>query len=991
MKKMVLLMGVLLLFNYVAWAQHRQLKGKITDAQTNEPLPAVTISVKGSSMGGASDAEGMFSISIPSGEVTLVFNYIGYGTREIKVSEGQTGINVQMTAVAKGLDEVVVIGYGAVKKSDLTGSVTSLKAEELKKIPTGNVVEAIQGKVPGLDITRTSGSSNAGVNVTVRGTRSINAGNGPLYVIDGVQYSNVQDINSNDIQSMEVLKDASSTAIYGSRGANGVIIITTKKGTSGKAKVSFNTYAGMSKVAGYPSVNDATGYVALAREANRTTGKWASPADDSKIFNTTQLDAINNNIQTNFSDLLLHNGMQQDYQVGLTAGSEKLRSYISLDYYNEKGVLMLDNLQRYTGRLNLDYDLNRYLTLGTQTQVTFNNQSTRQDPLNLANKISPLTFAFNEDGSLNMVPNQGKDINPLADEQNGAFEDNASTTRLFPTLYAELKPFKGLNARTVFSFNSSSTRQGVFKSANTIARFGQASEASYANTNSRNLSWENIITYQKELKGHSLTVTGISSYLKFENETASALGRNLLLTSQLYYALANSTQDVSIYSNYNKNTLVSYAGRVNYGYKSKYLLTLTGRFDGASVLGEGNKWDFFPSVAGAWRPIAEDFLKDSKVMSDLKVRASYGISGNSSVSAYSSQSSLVRIPFAYGDSPAAGFAYAKQIGNPDLKWEKSATTDIGVDFGLFNNRVSGTVDVYDTRTSDLLYDRVMPLTSGVSIITQNIGKTRNKGIELSLTTQNIVKPSFNWATTFSFFKNNEEIVALTDGATVLNTGTTSTPKFLVVGSPVNSFYDFEKVGIWQNSELDQATKYGKKPGDIKIKDQDDDGVIDNIHDRKVIGSAVPSWSGGFNSDLTFKNFEFSFYIYARMGQTINSAYMSRFDPQGIENSATVSYWTPENPTNDWPRPTTAVSFTSLPYASTLGYMDGSFIKLRSVSLGYNLPKSLISKLSVQRAKIYVTGKNLFCISDLDGYDPESAGSLTNPLTRLFVAGINLEF
>lgn len=985
---------LLLLGTFNALAQTRKVTGTVlSDDAAREPLIGASVMVKGSTAGTVTDMDGKFEIEITDEEtVTLVVKYLGYEDKEIPVGT-QSDININLAAgTGKSLEDVVVVGYGVVKKRDLTGAVTSLKSAELQKVPTQSVVESVQGKVPGMDITRSSGKAGAAMNVTVRGNRSLKAGNGPLYIVDGIQYPNIEDINPADIQSMDVLKDASSTAIYGSRGANGVIIVTTKRGAEGKTRIFLNTYAGFSSVAGYPKVYDGNGYAQLRREAYRTIGTWNGTQDDSKIFNTTEMSNIANGISTDFAKELMGIGNQQDYQFGVSGGNDKVKTYFSLDYFKEQGILKDDNLKRYSGRINLDYKLNDYIKVGTQTQITYFDQNNRQGPLGLASKINPLTPVYDSAGKIIVYPNQGKDINPLIDEEPNTFMNNVATTRIFPTVYAELTPLPGLTIRTNASYNIAQAREGLYAASYSVMRNGGLSRSSYSSSMAQNLDWQGIATYTKDIKDHSFTVTVLSEWIKNVAEKATAQGEDQLLATNGFYNLGSNAKNVSIYSNYLRSDLISFAGRLNYNYKGKYLLTVTARTDGASQT-VGKTWDFFPSVAAGWRLADEGFMKGQEVVSELKLRGSYGISGNASVPAYSAQSNLVRIPYGFGDISAPGFAFPSNSPNADLRWEKTANTNIGLDFGFFNNRISGSLDVYNSNTNQLLLDLAIPSSTGFTVVTDNVGKTNNKGIELALTGVIIDKPKFNFSSTFTFTSNKEKIVELIDGIDVLSTASNS---FLVVGSPVNSFYNFDKIGIWQLGEEEEAKKYGQAPGDVRVRDINGDGKIDNVNDRVVVGSQVPKWQGGLNLDFRIGSFDINMFWFARVGQTFNftnpgSGTQYVYDPRGIENGIVSDYWTPENPSNNFPRPNANLTYASLLYYNTIGYQDGTFLKLRNLSVGYRLPERIGKKIGVQKARVYLTGRNLLTFSKTKDYDPERGGALNDPMTRLFVGGINLEF
>jgi len=987
----------------------RQLKGRVLDKASGAGLPGATVVVENTNNGTSTDADGGFTIQVAGAEpVRLVISYVGYLAQTVTATEG-AALSVGLSPDQKSLNEVVVIGYGTQKRSDVTGSIISVKEEDLKKVPVANVMESLQGRLPGVDITRSSGASNSGVNITVRGNRSLTANNGPLFIVDGVQYTSIQDINPNDIQSMEVLKDAASTAIYGSRGANGVIIVTTKKGASGKTTVTANSYVGVTDVALYPLVNDAAGYIAQRREAYRTTGQWASPADDSKIFSTFQQQSIANGVSTSWPKEFLKQGMQQEHQVGVAGGGDHTKFYLSLDYYNEKGNLRLDNLDRYSGRINLEHALSPKFKVGTQSQLTYFNQNNRRDPLNIANKVDPLAAPYDANGNLAIYPNSGSFINPLSDEVPGNYENNVRTMRTFITAYADWQVIPDLTLRSNVGLTLGTARTGLFQGSNTVDRNGSVPLSSYGTQFDTNWSWENILNYSKTFGDHSLTLTGVTSLLTFNTESSRAQGANQLLNYQTYLALGNANQQLNINSGYSDSKLISFSGRAQYGYKSRYLLTLTGRSDGSSKLARGNKWAFFPSAAVAWRISEEAFMKDQTLVSDLKLRVSYGLAGNYDIPPYSSQSLLTRIPFAYGETSAPGYAYSNRIGNPDLKWELSTTANVGLDFGLLKNRLTGSVDVYETNTRDLLLDRVLAATSGVSVITQNVGKTRNRGVELGLNALVMQRGDFRWNVAATWYKNVEEIVALSTDANDINNG-------WFIGSPTRVFYDYEKIGIWQTGDDKPANV---KAGQIKVKDQDGSGTITAAADRKILGSALPKWSSSLATDVSYKGFSLGVQIFARYGQMINYEYDQLFDPQGTENSSRQDYWTPENPTNSFPRPDASLSKSTLQsslYGTTLAYRDGSYVKLRAATLGYNLPASLLSKVGVASARVYVQGKNLLTLSHISNYDPERAASaaastaeratttsntsanngvglapLSSPIPRVITVGINLGF
>lgn len=986
----VLLLGILSTFSLEANAQQTfngSVSGKVID-NTGEGIPGVSISKKGGKGATFTDVNGLFQMNNVKLNDILQFSFIG--KKGVQVVVTSSTINLTLEDDAVGLDEIVAIGYGTVKKRDLTGSVTSLKSEQIREIPTQSPLDAIQGKVAGADITRSNGSTTSGINITIRGNRSIGAGNSPLYIVDGIQTSNIDDINPNSIESIEFLKDASSTAIYGWQGANGIVMITTKKGAEGRPKVTFNSYLGTSEVSRYPAVMNGQEYTAIKREANRTTGKWATEADDSKIFNLMELDAIANNEWIDYQKLLFKSGHQQNYNLGVSAGTDKTKVFFALDYLGEDGILKFDGLDRYSLRANIDQTLSSWVKAGVQSQITTRDENYRRDPLNMANKIIPLGTVYDDNGDFILFPVGGNSISPLADEQPNVFSNQGRITTVIANAFLDVKPFSGLTFRTNLGANISNSRVGSFESQNSITRAtATGSLAKYEASNSRFINWDNILTYQKEINDHSFTLTALSSYVESLSDNVLAQGEGQLLPAQLFYGLGNAPSNLVIQSGFTKWNVLSFAGRLNYSYLGKYLMTLTYRADGASRLSTGNKWAAFPSAAVAWRVSDEDFMQGIDALSNLKVRYSYGVAGNSGISPYGTQSSLTRVPMAFGESSFQGFTFSPLLGNVEAGWELSGTHNIGLDLGLWAGRLNATVDVYDTQTSDLLLPRGLPPTTGVQTVYQNIGKTRNRGVEVSLNSMNIVSKNFSWSSTLTFSANKEEIVSLvTKGVDDIGNG-------WFVGQPISVFYDYEKIGIWQTEEATEAAVYGQVPGDIKVRDLNDDDKIDAVNDRKVLaGNNRPKWYGGLDNKFTFMGFDLNVYLFARWGQTINPSFLGRYDRQSnLSNSSKIiNYWTPENPSNDYPRPNANVSGSSTLYWSTLGYVDGSFLRIRNLSVGYTLPKFKNPFFSSLR--IYANGTNLFTwtkSSKLNEYDPERGGGESSPMTKSYVVGINLGF
>lgn len=970
-----------------AFAQDRTITGTVTDNK-QEPLIGVNVVVKGNtSVGAITDLDGKYSLSVPEGKATLVFSYIGYVTQEVSVGSRNT-VDVVLVDDAQALDEVVVVGYGVVKKRDLVGSIASVKSQDITAVPTSNVLESMQGKIAGLDMTRSSGQPGSSFNFTIRGNRSLTASNAPLILVDGIAYGTDIDINPNDVESIEVLKDASTTAIYGSRGANGVILVTTKKGKEGKAKVDFNAYWGPSFSTNLPKVNNTEQYVAMRREAMRAVGQWNSPADDGVIWDAIALERIKNNVNTDWYDLIMDDATTQNYQVSISGGTDATKVSFSLDYFDETGILIGDDFDRFNGRINVSQRIMKGMEAGASALFTTSTRNAApSNVFHAAQTKEPYGVPFNEDGSLNKYPFTGSgatDINMLFNQDKNNYVDETKSNRFFGTLFLNWEIIKGLQFRTNFGYDSQNSRNGHFEGVNStfVESNKGLAKVSKNETHSTSWTWENTLTYTKDFDIHSLTAMVGHSMSKSSSEDTYAEGKGLSFEQSLFHNLDGTQQDYALSSTLTESSMLSYFARLNYKLLDKYLLTATLRADGSSVLAKGNRWGYFPSVAVAWRMKDEHFLSSVDEISDLKLRLSYGLSGNSAVSPYQTTGGLSKTIYEFGTVPAYGYR-PYSMANLELQWEKTRVLNFGVDFGLFNNRVYATIDAYKTWTSDLLLPMILPGHTGFTEVISNVGKTETRGIDLSINTVNFDTKDFKWTTDLTFSANKEEITAL-------NTNQNDVGSGWFIGSPTKVFYDYEKIGIWQTSEAAEAAKYGQEPGDIKVRDQNNDGAIDANNDRKVLGQQTPKWTAGLNNRFEYKGWELSFFLYARVGHLIQNEAAANFNPSGWNNSIACDYWTPENPTNAYPRPNFNKNESML-YKSTLAYCKGNFLKIKDITFGYSFPKQMISKLNMSKLRIYTTLKNFFTFSAVDDYDPERGGSNSYPMTKQVVFGINVSF
>ncbi|OQP51661.1 hypothetical protein A4D02_25440 [Niastella koreensis] len=950
---------------------------------------------------------------VSSESSVLVFSFVGFLQKEQKVG-GDSAFNIMMTYDNADLDQVVVVGYGTSKRRDLTGSVYSVKPGMVTAQPTANAMEALQGRVPGLEIARSSGAAGGGVNIQLRGNRTLNgttlgvAGSTatPLFIIDGFQGGNISDINPNDIESVEVLKDASATAIYGWMGANGVIIVTTKKGKD-RPKVSYNGYYGINGYASYPKARIGDSYVQLRREAWRTTGDWASPADDGKIWtNAGEAQAIANNQWVDWQHLLVRNGIEQSHTASIQSGGDKTKVFFSTGYYKEQGQLRGNDFTRFNMRLNYDQKISNIFKAGLLTTFVWTNTNNRPDPLNYATgSISPLGQAYDSLGNIKWLPlgvsNGAK--NPLGDEAPGAYKNNVIRGAGTVNGYLEITPMTGLSFRSNLGTSVAFQRQGLYMDSLSYSNYGLPSLARQTTTFTRFYNWDNILTYTKKIEDHSITLTGITSFTRSDEDQLQAEGRRQGLSSFQYYNLgateASATRLIS--SGLVRSATMSYAGRLNYSFAGKYLLTGTIRADGVSRLSPGHKWDYFPSAGIGWNIHQEDFMKDFYWVNNLKIRATYGVAGNAGIAPYATQSVVNTTAQGgqgqnFGDIPAPGYYFTTTAGNPNVGWEKTASTNIGLDYAFFKSRIYGTLDVYKAHTKDVLMKRNLPTSTGTSNIYQNIGETENQGVELVLSSLNTKGRDFRWTTTVTFTAASEKIVNLIDGKDIIQAETNS----LLIGHPVNSFYSYKKLGIWQTDEKDAAAavkwngQTGFNPGDIKLQDYDHNDSI-TIADQHYLGSTVPKWYAGLQNTFTYKGLELSVYIFARWGQMFNATYMGKYNPNGNGNGpANFNYWTPENPTNDFPRPNRKTPINQYNGYQSLNFIDGSYVKLKTITLAYTLPAQISRKVFTDKFRIYATANNVFTVTKsnlLKSYDPERSGAEDNPLTRQFVIGVNADF
>jgi TonB-linked SusC/RagA family outer membrane protein len=991
-----------LLLAFTAMGQTpRQVQGLVLD-ENNESLMGVSVGVPGSSTGTVTDLDGKFSIALPASENTLQVSYLGYQTQTLAVGN-QTQFTIRLVPENQGLDEVVVIGYGTARKRDLTGAIQSIKNEEIVKSPTSNVMEALAGKVAGLNISLETGRAGSDVSMTLRGSRSINGSNKPYFIIDGVP-GDYNDLNLSDIESVEVLKDASSTAIYGSAGANGVIIITTKSGNkSGKVTANFNAYFGVNGFIQFPAVRTGDDYIQLRREAERATGTWNPGDPDDKLFSNAEWDAIQNNQWVDWLDEGTRDGVLQNYSVSFSGGTEKTRGYFSLSYHDVEGILKNDEYTRYGLKATLDHQLRPWMNVGLNVVGSVTDRAERRGQyFTRVLYLMPLGTPYNEDGSINPFPLAGdSQLSPIADMDPEQYANNQQRLALNPTAYMEIKPIKGLSIKTMLSSFINFSRQGVYNGPNSSEGYSKGIFAQITNRYTNNYKWENILNYNFTVKeDHNVALTGVTSWSKDKREESVMKGNKIDWSGYTFYRMeVSDPSSREISSLFVGRQAMSYVARINYNYKGRYLFSASNRTDGSSILAAGHQWDNFPAASAAWRISDEAFMENYDIH-NLKLRVGYGVTGNSGAEPYATQPiGQAGTNLAFQEAPAPYYMFAVNIPNAGLGWEISEGTNIGVDLGLLKGRLEVTLDAYKNNTRRILYKRTLPASTGGSRTSnfqmwENICSTLNRGVELVVNSTNIQNKNFSWTTALTFASNHEEITSFTSDAPVVNGS-----YWLTLGYPLNSYFDYKYDGIFQTEE--EAQRYNRHAGDVKIVEvPDENGNVNNTYgteDRQMLGSAVPSWTAGLLNTFTYKGIDLSLFFDARWGHIMNYALMGWYNPSGQGNGpAFADYWTPENTDAYFPRPNTSyVNFASMPVGTnSLVYIDASYIKLRNVSLGYSLPKNWVQKATIEKCRLYATLSNPWIYTKskyLRDYDPERGGADEFPLTRQVVFGINITF
>ena len=996
--KLTICIAVLLFSFEYGWAQQRTITGSVTDPD-GVTLPGVTVVEKGTANGTVTNIDGNYSINVSAGANTLVFSFVGMITQEVAIGSSAV-YNVKLDQETIGLEEVVAIGYGTAKKRDVTGSVGSVKSELITRTNPVQPASALQGQVAGVNVKKVNSRPGSDYTIDIRGVHSISYSSEPLVVIDGVMGGNLNTLNPSDIETMDVLKDASATAIYGARGANGVIIVTTKKGKSGKTKVTYDGYVGI-KVPQLPDIMTAQEFY----HAYNDVVKAENPSANI-IWTTAQQENVDAGRSVNWVDEVTDPSAQTSHVVSLSGGNENTTHYFSTGYLSEKGNLLHTGYERFNLKGSMDSKLNDYVKVGFNSYYTFSVRNLgAMETLRSAYRARPTGTIYFDDLT-NPTETNDKNVdgyafwmgikdtqvqNPILEVQDHSFDDETRVSNFLGNGYLELEPVKGLTFKSSLSASVYNSRRGEYRGPDTKSRLNKLASAAYQTNLNSSYTWDNILNYKLSSEKHNLNLTAAQSALRERFESSGIQVENLDYNSS-FYAVNTASTINGVSSDLVERSILSFMGRANYSYNDRYLLTVTGRYDGSSVLAEGNKWAFFPSVAVAWRAAEEDFIKNINLFSDLKVRLSYGEVGNDVVPPYSTLASLSKIPYDFDGNPAYGYAPNK-IGNSELKWENSSEINVGLDLGFLKNRIMASIEYYDKTTNDLIQDVAIPSSLGFSSVTANVGKIMNRGVEVSLNTINFQNESFRWTTNINFSTNHNEILELYGG-----TVTRDIANKLFVGESLHANYYYEFDGIWQLDEKEEAAKYGQVPGSVKVVDQNNDGKIlssadEELDDRVVLGNDLPKWMAGINNTFTYKNWDFSFFIYTRQGvQYRNSLLQGTMGELGSNryNHLNLNYWTETNPTNDY-----FGVWQSNPYREAIQYMEANFWRLSNITLGYNLPKSLLDRMKFSNVRLYVQANNpyLYVKNKNMWMDPEfNSGTYQDDLPNsTYIFGVNLSF
>ena len=957
-----------------------QVKGTVIDGATGEPFFGVSVLIKGTTIGTDTQIDGTFSVPAKVGDI-LQFSFIGYVTQEYTVKD-LAPVNIILEEDVNVLQETVVVGYGTQKKSDVTGAVASFSSKQLEERPTTNLIQSLQGSVAGLNITMTGSDAEGSNSVTrIRGNNSISASNKPLIILDGIPFDGAwSEINTNDVESIEVLKDASSAAIYGARGANGVILIQTKKAKAGeKVVVSYNGYWSFNKAINIPKMMDAETFYQRKTEAG-----WTTAATEEAMH------AAGNS--TDWLDLALRYGHKMQHNVSVRGSGKSTRFYLSGNVTDNKGIAIGNKFQRYSFNINLDQDLGKWVKYGTSTRYGYFDRSGSYVNFSSAYLMNPLGVPYNDDGSIRLLTWEDNNYanNPLSalNEISNNVGQSFTTNNYLDVTF----PIKGLTYRLNTGYTVSSRVSQNYQGLNTVNGNKNGGILSISNNYRKDWLIENILSYKRDFGKHTLFLTGLYS-TQFSNSNYNNINASGFPNDVMTYWQPNKANALSASAGSTTTTHISQMLRANYSYDSRYLFTATARRDGYSAFGEDRKYGIFPSVAFGWNIAKEPFVKETafgRTFNNFKFRLSWGKNGNEAIDAYATLPVLNGKNYLTDDyNPVYGF-YPNQLASPILGWETTTSYNAGIDFGLFKDRIKGTLDVYSTQTTDLLLERTIPSINGTNSLLQNIGRTKGHGIEFQISSVNVSTKNFTWSTDFNIVHYSNEIVdvGLYDDA---GNPIDDVASEWFIGYPVSVNYDYTFDGIHQVGETVSYTTPLSQPGFVKYKDLNDDKIIDS-EDLSVIGSRIPLVTFGMNNTFVYGNFSLSFFLNGQFGALYPNYLRSTHTLSYRQNQLDKEFWTESNPINTYPKNvgdgsenTKRVSF----------YEKTDYVRVKDINAAYRLPKRWVETVGLSRAEVYCNVKNLYTWTTWTGLDPEFVTSGNNqraiPQTLEVLFGLKLDF
>ncbi|MFY0688580.1 MAG: SusC/RagA family TonB-linked outer membrane protein [Cyclobacteriaceae bacterium] len=1027
-------MGLALIFLSVATFAQTSISGTVKDPD-GVGLPGATVLADGTSNGTVTDIDGNFTLEVPTESKSLTVSFVGFGTETVQLN-GQTSFTISLDYDTEALQEIVVVGYGTQKKSDLTGAIASVNEKTITERGFTNPIQGIQGSMPGVQISNSTGRVGDPISIVVRGKGTFQSNNSPLFVVDGVVTDNIDFLNPNDIAKIDVLKDAASAAIYGSRGTNGVVIVQTKGGVNvpSGTSITFNSFFGTKKPARLPQMMSPEKWRHYHMSAYIATVNPNTVTNPEEFYNSVANPSSNSVLRRRFEELdgfdwydaVLQDGMQSNNNVNISHRNGNSAYSLGLGYQTETGNIENEGLDKVTARLNIAQEITSKLKAGSSIVFTKTDNERGSDvAMREAFRLNPFLHPWAVDengndiegelfpqpgklqtpsnfGSSSYVLNKTSTYNPLLEIANS--RDNTRRFNVLSSTYLQYEIIEGLSVKSTLSAGLNSYRRG--KSWGVLTNNGRGNNnlasSEVFNYENYNYSWDNQIDYSKSFNGHSLQVLGLNSVFVNRTEESFMSSNNQPFETDFYNVASGLQSSYYLESDFQKTQLLSYALRAIYSFNDKYLVTVSNRWDGSSVLADDLKWNAFPSVALGWKLSNESFLSSVSPISTLKLRLSYGTTGNSNISAYSSTNVLTNQRlYDFNGSSSNGW-YPGALSNKALTWEKTKEFNAGLDFGLFNYRVTGSLDLYNRLSDDVLMKQRLPKEVGFTDIIANAGSIRNSGIELALTTTNVQTSDLTWETTFTVTANKNEVVSLYGQTEVDDIG-----NGWFIGQPIDVKYNFEADGVWQANEADVADSYNQSEGQGKVVDQNNDGVLSPDDDRIFLGSPDPTWTGGVISRLTFKNFDFGLTTNIVQGVFGYSRFHANFTntrDRGRQK-LDIDWYIPENPygvepqaSNEYPQPRNMGTYWRNGQNSDgerVGYYrDGSYVKINNISLGYTIPTSVLDVINANQLRIYFNVLNPFVFTDYDGYDPEyieASYNISRVSNIIYQGGLSLKF